>query len=641
MKAHPRSVSRARHALLAITGSLGLFAAACRTPENAAPPATAPAAPAAIAPAAPAMPVAQGDAFVLLSGGGTPLSNNYSQYVQARAMAEFFRAHFPREAVWIFFGQGNREGEKPVLADVYRRVRREGLILDTWLPGALPENRLASKENFLRTLRAEILPRVRGGGTLYLFVGDHGELTGGKDPQSAITMWGLQRAPNQRNGWSTARDFALTVSELRAVLAEGLGAGRVVFAMTQCHSGGFHQLGLPAEVQPPASWFARRPAWLAREPAPAALPVAGYSATDQESVAAGCDPDPDPDTWAGYERFLPESLLGVDLLSGAPRGSPGTSFAAAHRAAMLVDRTIDKPRSTAEEFLARWATLIETKLAGDLTLTPAIRAEVAAFQAAVDGGGFAAPPPDAAWRDAAAVFAQFTARMAEQNPRAGPLLRQGSRAELTAAIEQPDPRDDDDSGRPARGVAPAVRRAQFQAWRQTIRPAWNKAVAAGTAKGLPRAAVEFERRLESAEGERGRGFLFAERWPNRVLNDLYWSSTYALPEKFNAHTADTLTRWLATRRATVLRWADAAGDPAVRAAAAKFPAEFRRMESLTGAPEGPRVLPRSTAAERVLWQRRVLAAWAFLIAVGDEPALAQLQALRALERSALPLAPSS
>ena len=140
-----------------------------------------------------ALPLAQRrDAYVLLSGGGTPLTNHYSQYLQARALAAFLGREFPPEATWIFFGIGNQEGSPPILADVHRETKIDGRLVQSWEPGILPRNRAATKENFLRALRDEILPTVRGGGTLYLFVGDHGELAGkGDTRESAITMWQL------------------------------------------------------------------------------------------------------------------------------------------------------------------------------------------------------------------------------------------------------------------------------------------------------------------------------------------------------------------------------------------------------------------------------------------------------------------
>jgi hypothetical protein len=47
-------------------------------------------------------------------------------------------------------------------------------------------------------------------------------------------------------------------------------------------------------------------------------------------------------------------------------------------------------------------------------------------------------------------------------------------------------------------------------------------------------------------------------------------------------------------------------------------------------------LSRKTAAERVLFYRRTLAAWAFLLALDERPALARIAELTALERTPLP-----
>src|SRR5262252_8614706 len=70
------------------------------------------------------------DAFVLISGGDSPTENNYSQYLQAKAVSKFFVQAYPTNAVWIFFGAGNVEGGKPVFSDVYRQVKKDGLTLD-------------------------------------------------------------------------------------------------------------------------------------------------------------------------------------------------------------------------------------------------------------------------------------------------------------------------------------------------------------------------------------------------------------------------------------------------------------------------------------------------------------------------------
>ncbi len=605
--------------------ALALLLAGCRSVEISpgAPPAPAP-------PPAPAVgePSGARDAFVVISGGGTPTSNNYSQYVQAHAVAAFFRERYPAEAVWTFFGAGNRAGQPPVLADVYRQVKRDGLLLDTWLVGALPQNRPATREEIVRALRTEILPRVREGGTLYLFLGDHGELTRAKEPESAITLWGLRRdAEHGGHGWSATRNHTLAVTELRQVLAEGLGRGRVVFAMTQCHSGGFHDLGLPA-LQPAVSWFLSPPGWLgsALKSPPA---VAGYTSTDAASPAAGCDPSPDPDTWFGYERFFPEALLGKDLLGSRPAQPPLPSFALAHEAAVLADHTIDRPRSTSEHYLERWATLLETRIANELLLTPRVREALAAYQLAVDTGRFEAPT-DTSWQQAYARFDLNIDRMMEQNPRAKPLLT-APRSDLVSVVEGKGPRVLDPE--PAGPGEVSLSRRQLQAWRDTLRPAWVKAVAAGDIAALPPAALPFELRIQSMDARRPVGF--GDDWSERELAEVYWFSSYSDPAKFAPEVAQAVTRWAAQRRAVLLAWGMASTDVSLRNAAASFPAEFREPRRPSSAPASTSIAS-STVAARLLVYRRVLAAWALLLRLDHRPALEQFHALRELERAPLP-----
>lgn len=581
--------------------------------------------------ASPAPATAPRDAFVLLSGGGTPTSNNYSQYLQARALAAFLQQRYSRDAIWIFFGAGNRDGEPPLLGDVYRQIKHDGLLLDTWLPGSLPHNRAATKENFLRTLRTEILPRVRSGGTLYLLVGDHGELTSGKNPESAITMWGLRRDSANPRGWATARDYALTVTELRSALAAGLGSGRVVFVMTQCHSGGFHELGTTREVHPPRTWFTSPPAWLAST-AQRFPSVAGFTATDEESIAAGCDPFPDPETWLGYERFFPEQLVGHDLMvETSTRRAPALSFFSAHEAATLVDQTLDKPRATSEHYLERWANLIETKLAHELLLTPAARVALDAYARAVETGQLAASPADPAFRAAQSRLSTRLERMAAQQPATRRLLLHGTRAELEKSPALRTARAPRSDAEPE--SAGNLSRAQAQLWRDVLRPAWHKAVTAGEIPELTGPLVAFERRLHSLDTRRPPGF--ADSWSNRALTELYWSSGYATASAGDSAAALALSRWAATRRAAILAWATRSSDPAIRDAAAQFGPEFHRPRT---PPPPPRdtAISAATAAARALYYRRILAAWSFLLTLDHRPALAELTTLQCLEQTPLP-----
>ena len=555
------------------------------------------------------------NAYVLLSGGGSPLDNNYSQYLQAKAIAQFFLRESTGAPSWIFFGVGNREGHPPLLADVRHDKPHNGRLVSAWLPGVLPENRPATRANFLRALREEILPAVRSGGTLFLFVGDHGELTGkGENRESAITLWGLKR--DSEGEWNDDAKELLRVGDLRQALTEGLGAGRVVFCMTQCHSGGFHNLGVAREMTAPRHWFSTSPNWAGASATGVRLKVAGFTATDQASLAAGCDAAPDPELWRGYERFLPEQLLGIDLMTGQRKGAGAASFAAAHEPATLVDDTIDKPRATSEHYLERWAHLIETRLM-QASLTPAAERAVVAFQRAVDGNPPSLSDPRAQQR--AAQFRRFVLQLAEEVPDSKELLLSGSRQALETATRARGERGSGRGGR--RGAMTDVRRA----WTDTLRPAWKQAVKANRVPGLSGAAREFEQHLLALEDD-GNDLLLG-RNKDTLLNEVYWSSGYAKPGTVELAKAEAVARWAAERRAQIVAWAGRALEPRIRAAAHTLGPGPRTLD------ESARPLSAKTAVERVLFYRRVLAAWEFLLTLDAQPALAELGALIELEKT--------
>jgi hypothetical protein len=247
-----------------------------------------------------------GDAFVILTGGGTPLSNEYSHYLQARAMSDYFRQRYPAEAVWTFFGIGNRDRAPGILADVHKQTREGERFVDTWLPGTLPENRPATKEGFLKALREEILPRVAGGGTLYLFVGDHGELTPGKNGESAVTMWQLRRGRKGR-GWDTDRNGILIGERFARGVGGGVGAGARGVLHDAVSLGG---ISLLWECRGRRRWRRDR-----------CCVWRDLRRRMRQSVASGCVADPDPVNWEGYERFVPQALLGRDLMTGGAAGA--------------------------------------------------------------------------------------------------------------------------------------------------------------------------------------------------------------------------------------------------------------------------------------------------------------------------------
>lgn len=585
------------------------------------------------------------DAFVLLSGGGSPLSNQYSQYLQAKAMTAYFQRTYPADAVWTFFGTGAQPGQPAAITDVHRKVKKDGLLLSTWLVGELPRNRPANRAEILAAFKNEILPRVARGGTLYLFVGDHGSLTKDATKQSAITLWQLQ--PTKSGGWAPAPAEELTVDDLRELFAEGLGQGRVVFCMTQCHSGGFHFVGVPREIAP-------NPAWLNAPVSPEVVAawkqslgtarVAGFTATDEPSLAAGCTPDPDPDRWAGYERYIPEFLVGFDLLDERERKARAFSFAAAHEAATLVDRTIDKPYSTSDQYLERWATWLDT--ADAAKLKPEIARALNTYRAGLEGGFSPTAIQSVAFAAKRAQFERFTRSLTERHAGMEKLLVAGEFAELSAALGPPERAPGRPSAGPRRGSSDLAK-----AWKETLSPAWQRAVDAGEVSGVSDLALNFEKFLLRLEA-RGGDFTTAGRKQNEdLLQWTYWQSSYAWPAKFDAAKADAVTRWSVERRWFIGEWARRSADPALQAIGAKWLPQRRPGLAVVPRASAPAVIAAPTtgrgatidpvinltAVERVIFYRRVLAAWAFLLAVDDESALARLAQLIALENTPLPI----
>ncbi len=591
-------------------------------------------------------PAAARDIFVMLSGGDSPNNNNYSQYLQARAVTAFFEKNYPSNSVWVFFGAGNAAGQPSKLSDVYREQKRDGVLIDTWLPGVLPRNRPATREEFLPALRREILPAISGGGTLYLFVGDHGSRTHGRDSESEITLWGLYPNEQVENGWDYNDKESLSVSELRRIMTAGIGKGRVVFVMTQCHSGGFHYLAMAHDLAPDPAWFTALPSWMRHLPAQVNLRIAGFTATDELSLASGCDPSPDPDEWAGYERYLPENLLGENLFNMQPAGKGTRSFAEAHLAATLEDETIDKPYSTSEQYLERWATLIETHLVRESDLTPAVKKAVAQFERTLNGT--APRVADAAFRERQAQFDKFIGRLAEKSGSRD-LLLTGTQAELEDAIDPPLPRNPTDNTMPQESVQPSTNRApgfgrgnrrggpggRNRPWSGTIRPAWQQAVESGQVDVIPPAALDFEKQLLTQEA-RGNNYFSASS--SALRDEVYWRGGYGHPDTMNEARAEAISLWAAERRDKIIAWAKTNQVESIRSAADRLAQLFPPATAMPEqpGPEAERAILKMTAADRTLFYRRVLAAWEFLIAVNDKPALARLRELTEIERTPLP-----
>ena len=599
------------------------------------------------------------DAFVVISGGGNPASNHYSQYLQARAYVTYLRAHYPHKSIWTFFGAGNQSGQPPVLFDVEQTGKDEkGHAITTWIAGALPDNRPARHDEIARAFRDEILPAVKQGGTLYLFVGDHGGPSADSPGESIISLWGWNRDPTIPYGWRDYRySETLGVAELRRWLSAGLGRGRVVFVMSQCFSGGFHYLGLPREEAADPAWFAKPPAWARPASNPSRLPsAAGFTATDDQSFASGCTSDVSADRWAGYERYMPENLTGLDVFTLKPGKLPmRASFYDAHVQAVQVDQTIDKPRSTSEQYLADWAQAIEhMERAPDVAAM--VKPALAHFRQAMDG--VAPQIADAALQARAGEFRHYAERMMQANPNLKDLLH-APQSELESAIRpQPMRSSSSRARRYPDDDANAEMNDQLlisSLWGKTIEPAWQHALRTGELSKLPAPVQAYERDLanfrEAATAAQSMGDESSANPASAIDPDLfaYYESGYADPATFDSARAKVIAGWDDRRYQAILAWAKKSADEKVKAAAIVVlglmpdsSSDSNEDETApTQADKQPLPKPlgpsHDIAAARLLLYRRVLASWQFLLEMKDKPALEQLAALIELERTPLPV----
>jgi hypothetical protein len=171
-----------------------------------------------------------------------------------------------------------------------------------------------------------------------------------------------------------------------------------------------------------------------------------------------------------------------------------------------------------------------------------------------------------------------------------------------------------------------------------VRPAWNDAVTANQITNIPRAVLDFEKHLL---GEEGKGSdYFSARNRERMSEEVFWHSGYSDPQTLDLAKAEAIARWGLERRSTILTWAKAQGDETVRAAAQTLSQSRRQRRPGNTSTDGSRAMiepvSKETASERTLFYRRVLAAWEFLLAVNERPALNRLRELTELERKPLP-----
>ncbi len=286
---------------------------------------------------------------LVISGGDNPGLNHYSQYLQTKLLYNSLLAKYGNDAVNIYFGAGNNPTTTSSLLDVHQlKNTKEDKFnkTDTMFAGVLPNNQAATKANvsayFMSPLISKILPTEN----FRLFVSDHGMPNSFSEDKeenpfgdNCIDLWHY----NQKviNNFTDAKNFyqaCLSKNELSSLLTQ-IPAQRIIFQMSQCFSGGFHQISV-AE----------------KDGYPTANPkICGFTAVSDDHGASGCTADADGASYQGYERSFTEWYTGIDVINGKKLREPASSMFIAHRNAALEDMTQDVPLSTSNYYLLQWA----------------------------------------------------------------------------------------------------------------------------------------------------------------------------------------------------------------------------------------------------------------------------------------------
>jgi len=303
----PRCHGRSGGALLVALCSFALALAACKGTEQTAPPNG---------------PQSQqpGLEVVLINGGGRPASNYQSHLLHVEQLHQLLRrSGIPGSAITIF----SSDGSDPEADLAVRELQREA---DFWLlRGTRLERGLQTQTTYensevgevtlrpasneaLRAFFQDAARRLGAGGTLLLYVTDHGTKNRQDTSNNRITLWG--------------KDESLSVTELQELIGWLDPGVRVVALMSQCYSGAFANLMYTG----------------AADGAPRGNVCGFYSSTAERS-AYGCYPENrDKDNVGHSFRF-------IDALRQT------RSFPEAHEQVLVTDRTPDVPLETSNVYL--------------------------------------------------------------------------------------------------------------------------------------------------------------------------------------------------------------------------------------------------------------------------------------------------
>ncbi len=285
---------------------------------------------------------------LILSGGSSPDSNNYSQYLQALRLDGFFDAD-PNSELTTLFGSGITPESQATASPDVKKEDSDGNI--DYVTGPLSGNQAATKENvdyYFQTALGQ--KKWQHGDSFVLIVADHGlpndiefsckSLEKDDDTYSfnqnysdnLIDLWHPDATLYPENNF-------LSVSALKESIASYIPEYvPVTVIMTQCYSGGFHYLGYElGEDGFPVKDSNRD--------------IAVFTAISKDTTASGCTPNVKEDTYDGYERRITEELTGQKVLSGDSIKPPVRNVLEAHNNTLLTDNTKDTPLRTSENYM--------------------------------------------------------------------------------------------------------------------------------------------------------------------------------------------------------------------------------------------------------------------------------------------------
>lgn len=281
--------------------------------------------------------------ILLLSGGGSPKENNYSQYLQAKRMQEFWGSKQGLELT-VLFGSGlTPETLHQVSPDVLKKDPPN--FEPQFIRGEIPGNRPAGLTHVQAYFESLGKREWRPGDRLLLFVTGHG-MPNDWDPTAIRITKDQEVEKSFENNcivlWLPGSEIypeksCLSVSELKELLKRHVpGEVPVRYVMSQCYSGAFHELAYHKDGE--------------------GLPhrdgdICGFTAATRDAISAGCNPFVAEELYDGYERRIAEAITGRAVFDGRPLREPTSNLSDAHDEAMRLDEAQDVPLRSSESYI--------------------------------------------------------------------------------------------------------------------------------------------------------------------------------------------------------------------------------------------------------------------------------------------------